>query len=439
MKSRAAIALATSLLAACSGGHSSSGGDAPPVPAPCAPELPTSLTVSEGGLLTVTIPEGTTYEATGGAVATADGSKVSIRAPYVAAAKGDVALTLSCGRTLAIELRPLAWTRLASWTESTGAKAREYGASWIDPVGTGALVVFGGFHYVPKQFTPANDAWRFDFATSTWTALAGDGLPTLPGGRAAAIPGERAVLFFGGTVTAADGSLDSPQSLYRLDFDEARVQPTKKTNLGSAPGSYTGSFVYDSKRARFLSVCGLDAKTGFNCDVDAYTEAKGFEHLTPTGTPPTGRDGFHYAYDEASDRVILFGGQVGMDNLDLDGETWALDLSVDPPAWHRLFANGAGPEKRRNGAFALDPLGHRLFVWGGTPDGANSVPGLQVLSLERGSEAWTSVDVPADVKARTSGIGVQDAARQRILFGFGNAPAPLRDLWSLDVANVSPR
>ncbi len=137
--------------------------------------------------------------------------------------------------------------------------------------------------------------------------------------------------------------------------------------------------------------------------------------------------------------MILFGGQDGADNLDLDGETWALDLSVEPPAWRRLFANGAGPEKRRNGAFALDPLGHRLFVWGGTPDGKNSVSGLQVLSLDRGSEAWTSLDVPAQVRSRTSGLGVLDAARDRILFGFGNAPAPIRDLWSLDIANVSPR
>jgi len=26
----------------------------------------------------------------------------------------------------------------------------------------GGLVVFGGFHYVPAQFTPARDAWRDD-------------------------------------------------------------------------------------------------------------------------------------------------------------------------------------------------------------------------------------------------------------------------------------
>jgi hypothetical protein len=438
MERRTALALIVLTLSACSGASSNPGPE-PTIPVACGADLPASVTVSEGGLVTVAIPEGTTAEGSGGAVATTEGGKVTIRAPYLASAEGEVGLTLSCGKTIPIELRPLAWKQLATWTESTGAKAREYGAWWIDPAGTGALVVFGGFHYVPAQFTPANDAWRFDFASSTWSALAGEGLPTLPGGRAAPIPDQRAVLFFGGASTKESGGLDTPPSLYRLDFDEARVTPTKKTNLGDVPGSYTGSFVFDSKRGRFLSLCGQDAKTGFNCSVDAYTEAGGFAHLAPTGEPPAGRNGFHYAYDEATDRVVLFGGQVGSDNLDIDGETWALELSSEPPAWKRLFANGKGPERRRNGAFALDPLGHRLFVWGGTPDGKRSVPGLQVLALDRGSEAWSSVELPSAVTKRTSGIGVSDAARDRILFGLGNESAPLRDLWSLDVANVSPR
>src|SRR4051812_16641087 len=120
MKCCAALALATTVLTACSGASSSSAPE-PPAPAVCAADVPASLTVSEGGLVTVTVPEGTTYEATGGAVATADGTKVTIRAPYLSSAQGDVALTLSCGKTLAIELRPLAWNRLATWTEDTGA------------------------------------------------------------------------------------------------------------------------------------------------------------------------------------------------------------------------------------------------------------------------------------------------------------------------------
>lgn len=318
-----------------------------------------------------------------------------------------------------------------------GAKAREYGAWWVDPSGSGSLFVFGGYHYVPKQFTPANDAWRFDFATSTWTSLGNEGLPTLPGGRAAPIPGSRAVLYFGGSVPTADGRVDAKPSLYRIDYDDAGMRAAARPST-SAPGSYTGAFVHDAKRSRWLSICGLDNRRGMHCDVTAYTEAGGFAEVTTQGEAPSGRFGFHYAFDVDQERVVIFGGQNGPANLDLDGETWALELATEPPRWKRLFANGEGPTKRRNGAFAFDPKGHRFFVWGGTPDGRTSVKGIQVLTLDRDAEVWTSIDTP-DVPARTSGLAAYDPTHEQLVMGFGNNPAPIRDLWSLDLANVNPR
>ncbi|MBX3224233.1 MAG: hypothetical protein KF795_27200 [Labilithrix sp.] len=417
---------------------------AQPAPAPvaeCGVDLPDTLTVSEGGRLTLPRTQDMTYEGVGGVELTLDETTVALRAPYLANAEEGLGLRLGCGKTLPIELRTLAWTRLAEWEEKDGANAREYGAWWIDPQGAGALIVFGGFHYVPKQFTPADDAWRFDFASGAWSALAGEGLPTLPGGRAAPIPGERAVLFFGGMAEKSDGTQETPPSLYRLDYDDARVTATKVEPLGDAVGSYTGSLIYDTKRKRWLSVCGLSTatSTGLNCLVHSYVPGGGFTSVATQGRAPKGRYGFHYAYDEASDRVILFGGQVGPENEAIDGETWALDLADDPPSWARLFANGAGPTKRRNGAFAFDPIGHRLFVWGGTPDGRDSTPNIQALNLDRGAEAWTDIATPKEVPSRTSGIGIHDPARERLLFGFGNDDALYRDLWSLDLANVSPR
>ena len=428
-------------LTGCSSSEPGPGSPSDPAAA-CRARAPEELSVSEGGRLTFPRDGDLTYEGTGGAVVTVDATTVTIRAPYLSAADGEVGLRLGCGQTVPIELRPLAWTSVAEWGGDEGPPGREYGAWWTDTEGTGGLVVFGGLHYVPKQFTPANDAWRFDFATSTWSRLAGDDLPTLPGGRVAPIPGERAVLYFGGAVTAGGGVIDdTPSSLYRLDYDERSLTPRKVESIGDAPGSYTGSLVYDSKRKRWLSVCGANVASGANCDVHAYTTDGGFTPVATSKPEPKGRWGFHYAYDEVTDRVIVFGGQAlkGNDEVDIDGETWALDLSSEPAVWSRLFADGEGPMKRRNGAFALDPVGHRLFVWGGTPDGKSSIENIQVLSLDRDAEAWTEVEVPSNVPKRTSAFGSLDAARGRILFGFGNDAAAYTDLWALDVANVSPR
>ena len=380
------------------------------------------------------------YEGTGGAVVTLDDTTVTIRAPYLSAADGEVALRLGCGQTVPIELRPLVWTSVAEWSGEEGPPGREYGGWWTDTEGTGGLVVFGGFHYFPRQFTPANDAWRFDFASNTWSALAGTELPMLPGGRVAPIPGERAVFYFGGVVAGQGGTIEeAPSSLYRFDYDERSLTPTKVDGIGDAPGSYTGSLVYDSKRKRWLSVCGANL-AGANCDVHAYTAGGSFEPVTTSKPGPKGRWGFHYAYDEVTDRVIVFGGQtLGSGEAQIDGETWALDLATEPAKWTRLFANGEGTMKRRNGAFALDPAGHRLFVWGGTPDGQSTVENIHVLNLDRDAEAWTELEVPSNVPSRTSAFGSWDPGRGRILFGFGNSLEIYRDLWALDVANVSPR
>jgi Galactose oxidase, central domain len=439
MRRTSSLAFFVAAAMGCSSSGSSSGTSGAPALAACQGDLPDRLSISAGGRLSFTRKEGIAYEGTGGAVVTADDTTVAIRAPYAATGGEEVALRLDCGRTIAIDVRPLTWTKLAKWEEEKGAPAREYGAWWLDPEGTGALIVFGGYHYVPKQFTPSNDAWRFDFATATWAPLAGDALPTLPGARVAPIPGERAVLFFGGTTPTEDRSIDTHPSLYRLAYDDTTLTPTKIDIGADAPASYTGALVYDSKRQRWLSLCGASSTTGLNCTIHAYAPTAGFVEVMSTSPGPKGRYGFHYAYDEATDRVILFGGQNGTQNDAIDGETWALDLATDPPTWTRLFANGKGPTKRRNGAFALDPVGHRLFVWGGTPDGASSLPNLQALSLDRGAEQWSDIDVPSDVPMRTSALGVHDAARDRLVFGFGNDRSPYRDLWSVDVGNVNPR
>jgi len=423
-------------------GCSSSGPGSPSDPAAeCRARAPAKLSVSEGGRLTFARDGDLTYEATGGAVVTVDATTVTIRAPYLSAADGEVALRLGCGQTVPIALRPLAWTSVAKWGDDVGPPGREYGAWWTDPEGAGGLVVFGGLHYHPRHGRPGAVPRRLRVRRGPGAPPAGPGPPQGRGGRGAPTPGDGALLFLGGAVPGEGAVVEAtPSGLYRLDYDERSLTPTKLDVIGDAPGSYTGSLIYDSKRRRWLSVCGANLASGANCSVHAYTADGGFTPVATSKPEPKGRWGFHYAYDEVADRVIVFGGQTLKDGeLEIDGETWALDLASEPAVWSRLFANGAGPMKRRNGAYALDPVGHRLFVWGGTPDGKSSIENIQVLSLDRDAEAWTELEVPSNVPARTSAFGSYDAARERILFGFGNDKAIYRDLWALDVANINPR
>ena len=402
-----------------------------------------SLSLSEGGRVAIA-REGAladpslSFEATGAVSVADDGSRVLVYAAYgpaADAAPSTIRVRCAGGGVVetAPEIRPLAWTLVADWDPATsGPLAREYGAWWLDEERGGGLYVFGGFHYVPRQFTPAWDLWRYDFATASWTEMSSIEPPMAPGGRVAAGREPGTILYFGGSTPMADGSIDTPSVLRELSYSGDTKIWTEAPFESSAPGSYTGALIRDERRDRWLSVCGVDARLlGIHCRVHAYTPEGGWSQVfVADGPMPHGRFGFHYAYDEETDRVIVAGGQTGPGNLDMTGDAWALELGEDPPRWVELTEDL--PEiRRRNGSFVLDPIGRRLFVWGGTADGMTTVQGLFALGVDRGRERWDRVDVPEEVPERTSGIGVYDPIGARALFGFGNSDDVYTDLWSL--------
>ncbi len=393
---------------------------APPVPV-C--PSPSAFSISEGGraVLPYASLESDDLEITG------DGERVLVYAPY-GATSGRVRAWCDDvpSEWTAIEVRPLAWTREAQWDDAqSGPPGREYGAFWIDG---DALWVFGGFHYEPKQFTPGADLWRFDLAGRAWTEMEAHDAPMLPGGRTAVGPTPGTILYFGGSRMEEDGSLATPPTLRTLDMASQRF--SSAPHEMEAPGSYTGAFVRDAKRDRWLSICGADGAIGVHCDVHAYSSA-GWERVrVARGPKPAPRYGFHYAYDEETDRVFVVAGQTGPANLDMIGDAWALELGEDPPRWV-MIADETDGVRRRNGAFVLDPIGRRLLMFGGTADGRVSVPDLWALGLDRGRETWTAIPIAEEVPMRTSGIGVYDAERDRALFGFGNGDAVYTDLWAL--------
>lgn len=209
-------------------------------------------------------------------------------------------------------------------------------------------------------------------------------------------------------------------------------------NEKTAPGSYTGGLIYDAPRSRLLSFCGVDSRVyGLNCEVFEMASPKdGFMNVLLDGDLPDPRFGFQYVHDTVNDRVVMFAGQNGNANLAQVGDTWALELVPEgdaaKPRWVRLFESTDGVSKRRNGADAYDPIGRRMFVWGGTSDGAKAIDGLEVLNLDRGHERWTHVDLPANVPPRASGGGVYDPIGKRIVWGFGNSnKGVFTDLYTL--------
>lgn len=412
-------------------------------PEPCGGDAPLTLSVVEGGRVEVArtgelLLAGLRVE--GDLEASIESSRIVLRAPYGEGARTARFVCATGTATASVDVQPLRWSSVAEWTanEAEGVPGgREYFAWWLSPEASEqAIYMYGGFAFAPRQFTPRTDLYRFDLRTSVWSQVTQTGPLPAPGGRVAA-GADGAIHYFGGGLPTPDGSLDTQPAFLRWSATGFEALSTE-----GAPGSYTGSLVYDAPRDRWLSLCGVDTiALGLHCRVHAYTEADGWSEVEIAGDAPMGRYGFHYAFDEETDRVILFGGQVGQSNAAIGADTWALELAPESgePTWVQLFEEVDGISKRRNGAYALDPIGHRLFVWGGTPDGTNAVQGLDVLSLDRGTETWTHLETPeGGPRARGSAQGLYDPTTQQIFWGFGNSIGRVyTDLWSLALTPAS--
>jgi hypothetical protein len=309
---------------------------------------------------------------------------------------------------------------------------------WLDPTDADRLWVYGGFHYVPRQFTTGHDAWSLDLRTSAWTPHSDGPALGLPGAGLATLADGRAYRYGGLSFNAQSGSAATPFVLHEIRTGTAGLSFTELHPGGaSRTGDYQASFFHHPRTNQIYSVCGMNTDVGAHCNVSAFDPESGsWSRVVVDGTAPTGRNGHFWAYDPATDRLIIFSGEGYPGTNDcancLD-DTWALELSSTPPRWVELM-NTTPPVGRRNGAYVLDPVGHRLFIWGGTPNGRTSAPGLWALDLRPGSEAWHEVPTVGGAPVRTSGAAVFDASRRRILFAFGNNPAPLTDLWALELS-----
>jgi hypothetical protein len=440
MRSHSLLCFIPCFLTACSPRPLTPGG--PQTPVNCTvtsnPELPE---VSEGGRLQLDVA--TSEAVLGWELVEADsfqatkvGNGLQLKAPYGSPGEHKLVVSVDCETVhataeLKVSVRPLSWSPVTTWTEEVdGPLSREYASIWLDEKDSDRLLLFGGFLYEPKQFTPSWELWELSLATGKWKALApATEAPHFTGGRVALIPGTREALYLGGIDEAGNAPYQLSRLFYAPDKLSWHSEPTVE-NTGR--GDYQPGFFYDAKRDRFLSVCGVNDDVGYHCALREFKpNAAGgaWQVVEVAGTAPKGRNGHFYAYDAETDRLVMFGGDRNGVTL---GDTWMLELNESPPRW---VSYGDDPSmRRRNGAFALDPVNHRFIIWGGTATGATSSPQVWAFDLDRGQEAWVRVITSNPPPPRTSATAVYDAERNRIIAGFGNSEIALYpDLWSLQL------
>lgn len=362
-----------------------------------------------------------------------------IHVPYGAAGTHALTLRVTCDpatatRNITATIRALSWSQVGPWTGAEGPSAREHPSIWVDENNPDRLLMFGGMLFVPRQYTVAWDIWELNLATETWQQLTpANEPPHVAANRMATVPGTSLAYLHGGSGENAPPSTQ----MYALNYAPGALNwiPVPLRG-GRVPAAILASLFYEPSRARVLNVCGLTADNNGHCNVNAYNEATGIWASVPAvGGPPAGRLGFAHAYDAQMQRFVLFSGEQAFSGpANAAQDAWALDLSVEPPTWTKLFETDSPRLGRRNSCWALDPVGHRLFVWGGTATGATAFQGVYAIDLEPGHEAIRKVEVPAGPDARSSCAGVYDRGRHRILLGFGNNERGIfADLWALNL------
>lgn len=165
--------------------------------------------------------------------------------------------------------------------------------------------------------------------------------------------------------------------------------------------------------------------------------------LNPTGTLPSARSNAAYAYDEANDRLIIFGGEVmGTPKLN---DVWVLinaGGTNGTPSWTKLNPTGTLPQGRHVATAVYDSASNRLVIHGGCA--ANCSPALSdtwVLTNANGlggQPAWIQLQTPSAPEIRSLHTAVYDPGSKRmIVFGGGQGffSTDRNDVWVLKDAN----
>ncbi|HET7224997.1 MAG TPA: kelch repeat-containing protein [Candidatus Eisenbacteria bacterium] len=316
-----------------------------------------------------------------------------------------------------------------AWSPVPALARSGHGFAW-DRLRDRALV-FGGNDGV----NDLADVWAAPLAGGAWTPVAAQGTPPSARQRAGVVYDalRDRLLVFGGTT--AGGACNN--ELWQLALSETPTwSPLAPT--GTPPDPREGmSLLYDQARDRLVLFGGHQGGASPLWYNDAWAlplATLQWQPLAPAGTPPAARSGALGVYDAKRDRLIVHGGANALGTVLSD--TWALSFA-GAGSWSALAPSGAPPALARH-AGIYDPVRDRVVLfggWGGSP--AFYRGDLKALTLA-GTPAWSTL-APASTgtpRPRADAGGFYDPRRDRLVLfgGFGSYPTrlgTLDDLWWL--------
>ena len=274
------------------------------------------------------------------------------------------------GETWAYDVAAGKWTEMkpASGPGNRSAAELTYDAE------SDRVILYGGANTVKEWF---DDTWAYDYNTNTWTEMA-KGPPDHLGARIAYDAESDRTILFGGY----SGSFYNDTWAYDLNSDTWKeMKPST-----SPPGRNFQAMAYDARSDRMIMFGGLyEYRDSIEDNVWSYDlNTNTWQEMKPGGGPlPSTRDYAAMAYDAESGRMILYGGSPkGGD------ETWAYDHSAN--TWTKLEPSTI-PGKLSRHAMVYSTAAERVILFGGQVGLVNFQYTEKTWTYDLNTNTWANV------------------------------------------------
>ena len=313
------------------------------------------------------------------------------------------------------------WTKVTPIGADASPPARIAHALAYD-IARGRVVLFGGF----GNSGVLSDTWEWD--GTSWTEVTPYTAKASPSARDFSALGYHSargrVVLFGGR----DPSNDALSDTWEWD-GTSWTEVTPSLPNAKPSGRAAHALAYDNARERLVLFGGIDSSDKVLSDTWEW-DGTSWTEVTPSfpNENPPARLAHGLAYDRARDRVVLAG---GFSNSGRFADTWVWDGT----SWTDMTPRGAGDSfpARRYHAMAYDSARRRVVLFGG--EGRS---GLLWDTWEWDGTSWTEVtpSVPTLSPSGRAGPALAyDGARGRVvLFGGDDSTRAGRrsDTWEWD-------
>jgi hypothetical protein len=215
--------------------------------------------------------------------------------------------------------------------------------------------------------------------------------------------------------------------------------------LGGPAARFGHTIIFNESTDRAILFGGdLDGSTRKN-DVWLLTGSTSggavpvWKEIVPADFPPAHRRGHTAVYAEASNRMIVFGGWDGTYYSDVWILTSANGLG-GTPTWVELIIPGIGPTPRTEHSAAYDAASNRLIVYGGDVSGTitDEVWVLSNANGLGGTPSWSLLPIPAGPKPeRQMHTAIYDPVSNKMttFAGWNSTAFNTDEVWVLSGAN----